>query len=235
MNKQYFTVKGKGELHRAVAFSKEYDEVLLSSANIPKNFYVLPQNAVLLFGEDEIEFSEGNYNVVSFKLYIQTKLLEINATTVVAFPNQNIEVDDGKYTFTFSDGGDKTFYTENEYLANMIGIEASTLYEFTNYFKSPNIVNFQSYDMIYIKSNIVDKAENLLQEVVSSATIYNKSIEYNNGSFLNAKALSLHGADYYFKLVDKYDKDIDLNGSEWSITLCVIDTGLRRGLKESEQ
>lgn len=204
----------------------KYTHMCVLTCSIPKTYYTLPQQATLILDGVQLDFRAGNYNVNSFRLALQTALNSTAYTYIVSFPNSRTEVDTGHYTMSVSDnsGVQPSFITSDTYLAQMLGIDTTTEYSFaSDSFESVNVVNFQSYDEIVIKCDAVDSQEQNLQEVYSSGTLYNTSIEWEckdiNLSSVRLKSNLGNKQSIKFILVDSNGELLNLNGNDWSIMI----------------
>lgn len=214
-----------------IDWNKGYDSLYISSLSIPKTYYSLPADAVLVLQEDaksvNITVSKGNYNIRSLATELAADLTANSPNTLtytVGFPNSFIERDTAKYTITKTNGGIlATISTDDVYLANMLGIRRSSSYEFNDNFESPNVLNFQAYDELLIKSNIVKNNSKLVQEVYTAGNPYNSSIIWNCPD-IEAFSKEIHPTDtnmYSFQLMTIDGDLLNLNGSSWSIVLVI--------------
>ena len=105
----------------------------------------------------------------------------------------------------------------------MLGFNPDVVYTSVNdNFESVNVVNFQSYDEIIIRSNIINTKKQILQEVYSSGQLYNTSIEWNSHDMLlDMKRIKHLGVNepLEFFLTDSNGNEVDLNGNYWSMSI----------------
>jgi len=232
LDQQYVRIR-KRETSFSVSFrdldpQKLYTHVAVCSINIPKTFYVLPDDAILQITEDmttvDITFEKGNYNSDTFMTYFTSALgAGSGLSYVYSIAYQNIP-DLGKYTYIVSGNATQPiFYTDNEYLADMMGInrEAENVFEL-NQLISPNVIDFQAYDAILLKSTIVENKMNLLQEIYTSGSPYNSSIIWENPNIhLHEKKKKKDYSNVFnFSMLDADDNLLEFNGSYWSMVLC---------------
>ena len=218
---------------------RHYTHAAVSSCCIPKTYYVLPRDAVLTVnhpggaGDVLITYPKGNSSVLSFPLIFTSLVNSAPGISPfiysVSFPSSATGTQTGKFTFSVQNnaGVQPTFRTNDYYLARIMGLTVSTTYAFSeNSLTSPNVVNFQSYDELLILSDRVKNNANLLQEIYASGGMYNSSILWSNASLpLNAKLLKPNNTNLFkFTLVDGFDTEVDLNGSEWSFVLKLFRT-----------
>lgn len=220
-----------------VDLNRGFTHVAVTSACIPKTYYVLPTDAKIIVNQGAapvtVTMEAGNYNVVNFKTLFTNKINNtpgINPFAYsVSFRDTFTQVQDGKYTFsvTGNAGVQPIFTVMDPYLARVMGFNPKVPYSFVGgTLTSANVINFQSYDEMLILSNMVQNQRNLLQELFSSGSTYNSSIIWNNTSLpLNAKRLAPTSSNIYnFALVDSDNQLIHLNGSEWSFILMFFKT-----------
>lgn len=213
--------------------NKGYTHVTVSSCSIPKTFYVLPNNCSLIINEGKtaytFNFMAGNYTINSFISIFNTSISTSGCsyTYSVSYPNRNTQVDTGFFTFTVSNnsGIQPSFFTSNIYLGNIMGILENVVYNFSgNTLTSSTQINYQSYDELVLKSDIVSNKMSLLQEIYSADDLYQSSILWQNNNLqLNAKILNpLASNNYTFSLLDGDGNTINLNGNPWSMVICVF-------------
>jgi len=201
-----------------------YSHVCVSSCSIPKTYYTLPVDADLIVYESDgtktLTFSAGNYSLSSFKTILRSKLTALTEDYTVSSSNINTEADDGKLRLTCTD--DIDIYTEDAYLAAMLGVADHTLVSFVGgILVSSKVVRYQSHDSLYFKSNLVVNQRQLLNEIFVSDTPYFSTITYRNQDILlYGKEIHKISNAYDFSLVDVYDRAVGLNGSSWTLVLC---------------
>lgn len=230
-NKNFYLIRGRGTVSKTFETDlSQYTHCCVLTASVPKTYFTLPNDAVLTLSENAVEsaltFTAGNYNTNSLRLLLSTALNTASYTYAVSFPNIYTEVDTGKYTITVSDNAavQPTITTSDKYLAQMIGFDVDTVYTFVvDKLTSADTVNFQAYDEIILKSNIVDNDDDLLQEIYSAGYRYGSSILYEcQGLDMHSKKIrSFKGSKGTFKfyLVDSLGAEISLNGNDWSAVI----------------
>jgi hypothetical protein len=220
-----------------IDLSRGFSHVVVTSACIPKTFYVIPKDATLTVKEGNKSFDviipAGNYSLSNFPTLFAFLINNVSVPAheffySVTFPNSS-NVQTGKFTFNVSlnYGVQPTFTVKDRYLARVMGFNYNTEVVFANNkLVSTNVINFQSYDELLIISDMVENKRNLLQELYVSQNLYNSSIIWNNYSLpLNAKKLAPTSSNVYsFALVDEENSLIDLNGSEFSFILMFFKT-----------
>lgn len=210
----------------------DFTHVSVSSLSIPKTFYTLPSDAKIIISENNqpehvLVFSKGNYTSQTFLSILNNKFATagLDYDYVLTYPDLSLEPDTGKYTLTVSNnlGNDVDITIEDEYLSGMLGLDVNTTYTFSSTLESDNVISFQVYDKLIIKSNLVANQSALLQDVVSSANPYFSNIVYQNTNLLaNAKRIEsnvMKNNIFTFTILNSLNKPIDLNGSTWSIVI----------------
>ena len=237
IDKEYFIIRSREtelDVSLPISADRKFDHVAVSSLSIPKSFYVLPTNAILEIKENNviknITFEKGNYNYKSFQTIFKNKLLaepSLEFKYSITFPNPLTQIDTEKFTYTVTQNHNSqpSFRINNQYLAGIMGFEINTWYDFIlNSLTSEHHINFQSYDEILIKSDMVRNQASLLQEVYSNEVPYGGSISYKCDDILiSSKLLKPNTTNiYHFSVLDSNGVSIDLNGSEWSMIICLF-------------
>lgn len=235
LDAEYFTVRETStniQVSLNIDVNKKYTHIAVCSLSVPKTFYVLPSDAELIVDENgvlgTVVFQKGNYDSVTFQSYFAGRMASSGLSWSYGISYQEVP-DIGKYTFSVSGnaGIQPSFYTENEYLADMMGITKSEDNLFVgDSLTSPNVLDFQAYDALLLKSNVVANKLGLLQEVYTAGNPYNSNIVWVNPNIeLHSKHVALNGSNVYsFSLLDADGNLIELNGSHWSMVLCVFRT-----------
>ena len=229
----------------------QYNAVCLVQASIPKSWYNMPGGyntftLTELGNSTTITVTAGSYTKINLALKLQSLLtaasitLGNNWTYTCTYPPYT-EPDDFKLTFTVSgNAGNQpsfTFSTLSPF--RQLGFEVSTTYTFSaNTLKSANAINLSYVLRAYIKSNIVQNAQDsILEEILSVGSFPPQSIVYfQQYNFdMNSKQLStVNNNSWSFTLVDSYNQEIDLNGISWSFTLVFFQRTITHELHKSE-
>ena len=144
--------------------SQGYTHVVVTSACIPKTYYVLPNDATVTVNQNGqysfVTMPAGNYNVLSFPGLFATVInntLGISPFVYsVSFANDLTKLQTSKFTYsvTGNNGVQPVFTVNDPYLARVMGFNQGEAYVFAgNSLVSANVINFQSYDELLIKSN----------------------------------------------------------------------------------
>lgn len=236
-NKQFVSIRTtSNSFDYKINFNDQYQYVVLTTATIPKSYYGLPTDSVLTVALEsksgnasyDLSFAKGNYNPISFGNRFTAAMAESKYEVLVSYPDQLNDVDTNKFTITFNSDTTKITISANSiYLAHMIGIRTTDANIQNNYiWTSPAILDYQSYNKIVIKSDIVKNAQEHLQEIVSANSPYNQSLAYVCPD-LNAHFREIHVTNsniYKFNILDDEGNNIDFNSQEISLTLCFFKT-----------
>jgi hypothetical protein len=230
---QKYVIKSNQTIfHKALDIDqqKNYTHIAVESISIPKTFYTIPTDATLIVNEDGketiINILKGNYSVRSLQIILNIEFQNCDYTYVMSHPNASIEVDTAKFTFTVSNNSSQPiFSTSSKFLAQALGFVQNVEYQFeSNILVSVNVVNFQSYAELVLKSNIVENKSQILQAVYTSTTPYNSEISWNCTD-LETYAVPIKNNKsnvYSFSLLTEDDDVIDLNGSSFSFVIQIF-------------
>lgn len=204
--------------------------IVVSSASIPKTFYVIPALCSFEVSENDVvhyvDVEAGNYSVRSLRSILETA---INASTVawtytITYPTASTSADTGKYTFGVSgnSGVQPEIRTTDANLARCCGLVVDEWYAFSgDTLESANVVNFVSNDEIFLKCDLVKSKNNILQEIYSSGEIYNSSITFQcSDLMLSSKKLKdNYSSTVKFWLENGDGESINFNGNAWSAVI----------------
>jgi hypothetical protein len=232
VDSEYFIIRSSQSIFNTMIDidpERKFNRVCITSASIPKTFYVLKNDAVLSVLEGKtttnITFRKGNYDLNSFKSVFVSEMKGCVWDYDISYPSRT-QVNTNKYTYTVSgNSGQPVFRTGDKYLGGVMGLDVNTDYTFSgNELVSEKVINFQAYDEIKIMSNIAKNKSSLLQEIYSTGEPYGSSILFQQmDSLANSKILNnINGNVFEFKLLDSENSEIDLNGSEWSFCIMLF-------------
>lgn len=220
----------------------EPTHVLVLQANIPKSYYVV-QNGYNTFTLSEpyasgtstttITIPAGNYNRSNFMIVLQSQLTTLSAqgyTYTISIPNSVNSGDTGKYTFSVAGNGtyQPSFIIPNDpnNMYEMLGFVAGSTNTFvTNTLTSTNVIKLLKEDSIFIHSDIVGGVtDDVLQEIYtvdnsdfSNIVFQNFARDYYDKEIKGSKSNS-----FRFYLMNEGNEAINLNGLNWTMTLCVF-------------
>jgi len=234
IDRQYFQIRSnQPSINLALDFhdSDQFSHCCVTSASIPKTYYVLPDDCTLIVTENgadtTIPLEEGNYNARSLGSILQTKMNLLCLWDYAISDSTSFNaVSTLKYQFSVSGNGglQPSIRTSDSDLASCLGIVPDTTHTFVaDKFKSPNVINFQSHSNLMICSDIVRNKEQLLQEIYTNGDAYGAYILYQcPDMFINSKRLSVKRSNVYnFSLQSSDRQPVDLNGSYWTMVLCL--------------
>jgi hypothetical protein len=220
-----------------------YDQVAVTSVTIPKSYYNLSFDSVLVLSEDgvsvNIPFERGDYNLASLKVITVQKLNLLSPNGYVytmTSPDPSIEVDTRKFTFTCN-APVTTIITLNAVgntrLHHFLGFIEGVSNTFVDVsgvltLTSVRTYNFEHTKYIIIKSNISHNAGNLDSD---TEILVRVPITNPNQRIIHYRLISLEDEiktlydpnknNFHFALYDDENRLLDLNGDEWSMTLFV--------------
>ena len=213
----------------------KYDAVVVSQVSIPKSWYNVPatfntftlvENGVPI----TITIPAGNYNRLTLAAVLPPLLTaaSLNGKTyTMSYPDTANQADTGKYTFNYTPfgGGDAiSFDFDANSMFQQLGFPQSSGTVFddtTGSLTSPNVINFQIISSIYITSDMCVE-EGVLQEIHSvGATPSNAYIFYQqiNYDITTKQLLTNTSNSWHFTLIDEYEREIDLNGVPWELSV----------------
>lgn len=211
-----------------------YDSVVVSQVSIPKSWYNVPAafNTFTLTenGTDvTITIPAGNYNRLTLASVLPSLLTTASTagkTYTVSYPDVTNQADTGKFTFAYTPvllGDDIKFTFDANSMFQQMGFSQNS----TNTFSvsgtliSTNVINFQIISSIFINSDMCVE-EGVLQEIhsigafPSNAYIFYQQFNYD----ITSKQLLTKGNNSWsFTLLDEYEREIDLNGVPWEMSV----------------
>lgn len=228
-NKQEGSTHEDFSISLDIDLSKHYDRVCMLSASIPKSFYIVQSNDYFILDEGglqaNITISAGNYTRNSLASSLQTALNTAspnNYSYTVNYRQIQTSYDDGKFYFT-TDGIDCSFIF-NTTMYEVLGFEPNETYNFSaGTLTSSNVVNLQKENVIYIKSDIVDEQDGILQHVYGNSNASYSHIIFENSHVLETskkfRGRNNNISVYNFMIVNENGVKLQLNGVNW---VCVL-------------
>lgn len=220
-----------------ISASNNYDSVVVSQVSIPKSWYNVPsaynyftlvENGV----QTTITIPAGNYNrnsLVAVLPALMTAASTLGKSYNMSYPNVTAAADTGKYTFSYTPfnlGHTISLKFNGVSMFQQLGFNRNTTNTFTDAtgkLVSTNVINFQVIDSIYISSDMCVE-EGTLQELhnvgvsQSNAFIYFQQMNFD----LTSKQLLTHtNNSWHFSLTDQFDREVDLNGVPWNMSLII--------------
>lgn len=212
-----------------------YDAVVVNQVSIPKSWYNVPAlYNYLTLNENGVPITitipPGNYNRITLALVLPALLTAastIGKTYTMTYPNTATQADTGKYTFSYAPfgGGDTiAIDVDNVSMFQQLGFAQASINYFddtTGTLTSTNVINFQIINSIFITSDMCVE-QGYLQELhnvgtsQSNAYIFFQQVNFD----LPSKQLLTNASNsWQFALIDEFEREIDLNGVPWEMSL----------------
>lgn len=212
-----------------------YTHVAVIQAILPKSFYMCDvSNTYFTLTEPSqapvnIYITSGNYNTTTFRIVLQ-QLLNANSpggkTYTISFPNAATSASTGKYTYTCSSGNPTFTFNSSSNLYELMGFDVDSTNTFSgNTLTSTNVIKMLREDVIIIRSNIAEnEGDDILQEIYSVENESFTNIVYRQDNLLfNCKKINNQlSNNYYFRLVNDNNIEIDLRGLNWMLTIILF-------------
>jgi hypothetical protein len=206
----------------------KFDTCCVLSMTIPRSYYLVRAGynraKVIIDGtEYPFEVPPGNYNANNGSNNFATLLMAILlAATGITFTMTYSSVT-GKYTYGYTSAASVAFVFEDpSRLGHQMGFNEVSVNHFQNgSLTSANVINFVSTSTLFLHSDMVDDATDVLQEVYADNSIPFSNLVYNcKVPGLYSKRLRNNTSSLFsFSLCDEHDKEVDLNGHEINLTL----------------
>lgn len=223
------------------SIKQKFDSVILVDCSIPKSYYdVISQFNTFDLEEDSVRttitLQPGNYNrdnlVILMKKHLDTAsaLLGNNWIYTVTMPNIASEVSTNKITFRVTGNTSQpTFHFDGDRLHELLGFDQNTSHTFVgDSLTSANCISLQHTQYLTLKSNIAHNTGNSSSDSFILGRIYvdekikdNDTIIYTvDDKEYAARTLNANkSASYSFQLVDDHDREVDLNGRDFSFSI----------------
>jgi len=219
-----------------------YKYVCVLRVSIPKTYYIInkPHNYFILRevkdgvqSESRIEVPIGNIGRSKFVEHM-IHYLNVNSsyhwTYNITYASYD-DFDDGKFGFTVEgkDEKDSAALVFHDGLYEQFGFDRNSVNEFDNdgFLESSGVVKFQAEDILYLHSDLVQKAKrSILQDVYAANTPTSSNIVWECHSLeCNSKELNGNNEGPMFSLTDENFMPIDLNKGNMCITLLFYNQG----------
>lgn len=240
----------------------KYDSVCLVQASIPKSYFNMPTNYnEFIFRETDsngvnfdttITIPIGNYNKINLASKLQTLLntaQNFGNTYTVTNPISS-EPDDFRFTFTLTRlvppepvnfsliFDDTSPFRQLGFEPNSINVSTSVIINVVSQIKSTNAINLAYILRAFIKTNMVQNAnDSILEEILSigsyptSSLVYYQQLDFNmNTREFNQSSIN----SWNFILVDSFDQEIDLNGISWAFSIVFFSRNKTHELHKQE-
>ncbi len=215
------------DLHSQIASPNPYDSVVLTSATIPKSFYLIDTTNNTFILEEKsvpttITIATGNYNYTTLATALALALTTSspNSYTYTVATSQLL----GNYVFSVSGnaGSQPQLDFRNSLTCFIIGFN-QLLYNFSaSALTSPNVVNLQLTSTVQVLSDIVGGKDNVLSEITNQSASYSVITYSEQNSAYVSKPLSSNGyTSVHFWLIDEQQNLLNLNGLDWQMVIVV--------------
>lgn len=172
---------------------EDYSHIALGNLSFPKNYYLVRQDTIIEYKKDltdyQITIEKGNYSFQSLLAYINN----LQSDFIMSYNNTDILPDIQKYLFTFGTCASAQITNIPDiYLAHALGFEPYTTYTATPsapdcILESVRLIDFQSINMCFIKTNIIESSENyVLSAFIVNNNQYGSYVTYTNPDIQNS-------------------------------------------------
>lgn len=213
---------------------EKFTHVCVMEANIPKSYYLV-QDGFNTFNLIEngisiiVTLTPGNYNVNSWCKYLDVTLTTISPNGWVyncAYPTGLYGPQTAKFTYAVTGNGMlQPSFQFGSFLYEQMGFPANSTVTFVgSTIISTNVVKFQLEDALFIHSDMVgDGDQDILQQIYTNGV---PDFGYINYKCLVPEAMvkklsSTGGNSFRFTLTDENGSQIDLNGQNYNMVICV--------------
>jgi hypothetical protein len=212
-----------------------YDSVVVNQVSIPKSWYNVPAqyNYFYLIENGNtltITLPPGNYNRITLALVLPPLMTAASVsgkTYTMSYPDVATQADTGKFTFSYAPfgGGDNiSIDVDDVSMFQQLGFGRSSSTNFddtTGTLTSTNLINFQIINSIFITSDMCVE-QGYLQELHNVGTSQSNAYIYFqqfNFDLTTKRLLTNANNSWQFSLVDEFEREIDLNGINWEVSL----------------
>lgn len=213
-------------------YRNEMDKVTLIEADVPKSYYMLDSDETFTLAEatgtvdTTVTISGGrNYSATQLATEIAAKLTAASATGANTF-TYTCTFDDttGKFTITASSGEFTLELANDALLAKYFGMVAddSSNVSSSSVLVSSNIVNLQRYDVIHIRSSMINNNnDDTMARIYPSDVAYLDKMHYvaNDPKLMSGGLNDNIGNESGFCVTDKDRNAINFNGVDVQFTV----------------
>lgn len=207
----------------------KFNHVVLLDISVPKSFYAIQSTQTFVLNENgtqsTITINSGNYTRQSFASTLQTALNTAgNWTYDISYKVINRTYDDGKLTFTVTgNGGVQPQFIFNgiDSLFEEMGFDSTSTNTFSaNSLTSTNVINLATENTLFLRSDICQDDNNILQNIVTTSDSAFSVINFvNPNPHEYSKIFVPNKTVYHFRLTNEDDNLIDTNGQNIVFTL----------------
>ncbi len=229
---------------------------VVMSAYIPKSYYTFQSGYnTFIFTENGVDntvtIPPGSYNRNNLARVLAGLLNDISQFTyTITYPASTVG-DTGKYTYAATGFGvdnetgqteypDVSFtFTESCY--EQLGFEPNSTVTFTinpdeSYtLESVNVINLQTESTVYIKSDIIQDHDNILQEIYGGNSLSYSGISFtqSNVDHYSKPLLNKESNSFRFYITNENGQPLDLNGLNCVFSIMVYRPINQRALANS--
>lgn len=221
------------EVINKLPLDNQFDKISLSECEIPKSWYMLDSATTFSLYETvgtqttTVSITGGkNYTAAELATELASALTTASATGSNSFTYTcTFSSATGKFTYGHGGTGEFTLQlASSPLLAKYMGVYAddSSNVSASQSFVSPNIVNLQRYNILFIKSSLVENAGNdIIARVYPGDVAALDTLHYTSPDpALMSVGLAQHMSNQSgFCLQDENNAAVDLNGVDWRMTL----------------
>ena len=208
----------------------KFNRVVLLDISIPKSYYIIDGQSVILDENGQqvnITLTPGNYNRQSFSKSLQYALSNNspnNWTYNITYKNlNNVDGDDGKLIYSVSGNTSqpKFIFNGSNSLCEKMGFEKNNEYSFiSDSLTSVYCINLSGENTLFLKSDICQNDNNILQNIITTSENSYGYINFNNPMPREySKIFVPFKKVYHFRLCDENDNIINLNGQNMIFTI----------------
>ena len=208
--------------------SNNEKDISLNTLSINKSFYAINNNnnSFLVGTTGTTTLTNGNFTSTQFCTELNTQLdaLPLSTTFTTTYSAIN-----GKLSIVASEG-DFTITSDTQNYRYLGMNKSSVVPSVSGIWQSPNVIDLSGsgyidvlVDLPISSVNTKNKNKNVLARVYINADRFSQ-ILYLKENFSFCKLLTARLNQISFQLVDEFNNELDLNGTEWNCTIEIKDT-----------
>lgn len=218
-----------------ISAGNTYDSVVVNQVSIPKSWYNVPARYNYFYLVENgvpitITLPPGNYNRITLALVLPPLMTAASLsglTYSMSYPDVATQADTGKFTFSYAPFGSGDIIAidvDNVSMFQQLGFSRASINYFddtTGTLDSTNIINFQIISSIFITSDLCVE-QGYLQELHNVGTSQSNAYIYfqqYNFDLTSKRLLTNANNSWQFALIDEFEREIDLNGVNWEMSL----------------
>lgn len=205
----------------------DFDSILVSSAIIPKSYYLIRAGYNTFTVVEEginitITLGIGNYSLTDFIQNISNSLSTYSSYGAGAY---TVTYDKalGKFNFTcgFNTLQPKFIFANNVY--ETLGFNKNSTNVFiSGSITSPNVINLNPQEMIYICSDMVNNSVGQVLETIPMSNICDWSFQYYQATGIHTtkELTNNRNTTFNFMITDSSFRELELNGKNVVFNIC---------------